>query len=120
MNYRRGFRRVFAVLTVAWIVGVLTVSVVHHLKGVQANLENGRAFRFPSGTPDMVVINSVNKQQPKYTGLITVVRPAPNLRYWGFWSSIALLPPAVVFLLVFVVPRDYWVYKPLFKPGTLI
>jgi hypothetical protein len=117
MNYRRGFRRVFAVLTVAWIVGVLTVAVVDHLK-IQVQLESGRVFRFPLGTPDSVVLASLDKEQPIYDGLITIRRPAPNLRYWGLWSSIALLPPGVVFLLVFVVPRDYWVYKPLFKSGT--
>jgi len=109
MNYRRDFQHIYAALTVAWIVIVLTNEVryrPHHVD-LDAVAQDIRAatVRDRSGP-------FIRQAIEKHTGPPT---PAQRIRYWGIGSAVTLLLPVVGYTLLFMVVP--WAYRGL-SSGT--
>ena len=107
--------RAYVVASSLWIAGALAISLLNYSKQIEVHLQNGAEFRFPLDTPDSVVLEAVDKQQPDYADRITVIRPPKSvLRYLVYLGEIAFVPPAIGWLFLFYLvpilrssyPRD--------------
>jgi hypothetical protein len=103
MNYRHGFQRLYAVLTVAWVAVVLTASIQDRPRAHKPDIWDQAAAL--SLTPDGYKEWEIENE---------ILLPGVLLHYWAVRSSVAVLPPALFYLFLFhVVP---WVYRG-FKPA---
>lgn len=110
-NYRRGLRRVYLVLAVAWIAGVT------------ATLSSGHWQPWRSTLPAWVTQNET--LQPSSSDPGVTITPETFLhdeamkeirhRTWIWDTSLSIGPPLLLYALLFgIVP---WIYRG-FKPGT--
>jgi hypothetical protein len=121
MDYRRGFQRVYAVLTVAWVLIVLAVAfrdrpLPHKpdiweraaaLPPAKDQPEIDPKDLHPTVLPEDFLGWQVESEAPT-TGAI--------LRHWGKRSALAVLAPAAGYLFLFMVIP--WIYRG-FKPRTI-
>jgi hypothetical protein len=102
MNYRRGLQRVYAALTIAWIVATLLIAVRDrptHTDWIEVP-PKGDVF-------DQVAAEYKRDHQPPTREEL--------VRYCGIQGVFVFGPPVAGYLLFFgVVP---WIYRG-FKPGT--
>jgi hypothetical protein len=143
MNYRRGLQRVYAVLTVVWVVVVVAVSLRNWSEPndwVTIKDEYGGVPTSPPGKKfvppplDSFQPDAPTGRMGKYSDsdIATPVPGSPDVPLhvvsseplssghaprsdWAYWSMMVLGAPALGYLFLFyVVP---WVYRG-FAPGT--
>jgi hypothetical protein len=137
MNYRRGFQRVYAVLTLAWIAVVAAGSLHDHF----AQRSDPYAKYGGSFVPPPLSSREAIPSFEEFKKTLPSVPPPPRapgaaidygahsvaplespgsespLRYWAVRSGVALLPPGVIYLFLFyVIP---WIYRG-FRPAKQI
>jgi hypothetical protein len=105
MNYRRGFQRVYAVLTVVWIAIVLFTVI-------SGRWEPWLRLHFHQGMASLEDI--VPDQSNNQFDQATVWREGARQR-WVWALGLSLIPPVVLYLLLFYVAL--WIYRG-FRPGT--
>jgi hypothetical protein len=116
LNYKRGMRRLYLVLSALWIAVVVAVSINERprssspvvylddngnsitsvvLEPIRSWDENGRPIT-PS-RPDLSKLSEEQLQGYRQTGIRLLVR------YWETQSALALAPPAIGYLILFGV-----------------
>lgn len=137
MNYRRGFHRVYVVCSVLWIGVMLALAVRDRPRKIDYDAlakKYGAVEVDPNSpftvSPEDFLRHEAEKAKQKVTRdetrapssadkkwIVASETPLPSmyLQFWETRSSIALLPPTVGYLLLFVVVP--WVYRG-FRPGT--
>jgi hypothetical protein len=98
MNFRRGFQRVYAVLTVAWVGVMLFVIPSHRLRFWTPDTDYDALL--PPPPPGYTIISSPDS--PKITGAGRVEKSV-----WLF--EVMALPPIAGYLLIFLVAP--WIYR---------
>lgn len=104
MNYRRGLQRLYAVLAITWVAAILLFATRDrptHTDWIEV--------------PDSQLKGDVFDQvAAEYKRDHTPPEPEELVRYWSVQGTIAVGPPAVGYLLLFVVLP--WIYRG-FNPG---
>jgi hypothetical protein len=127
MNYRRGFQRIYAVCTALWIALVVAISIPDQPPNgdFEVHLANGTILHFPPGT-DPAVIDTIAKRHSQqgasepsavifldkdgYPIARSLLGPfQARIQYWALRSGIALVPTAVLYILLFLVIP--WIHR---------
>jgi hypothetical protein len=141
MNYRRGFQRLYVLLSVLWVGGVLALSIhdrprtkidydalARQAGAIQVDPAEVRSIPSPPpgyrldapSTPFVPPpLSSYQGDAPEDRGPLSIVKsePLPGAirSFWISSVAVALLPPLALYLFLFYVMA--WVYRG-FRPRT--
>ena len=110
MNYRRGFQRLYALLTVVWIVGVLFVTVPSRpeVPNYDALAEQVRR-EVPPPPLGAIPIQPQNKPATFEHIDWPATERAQSIQKWEWAAGLSLGPPLTGYLIFFLVGP--WIYR---------
>jgi hypothetical protein len=101
MNYRRGFQRVYAALTVVWITVIMFVVLADFWQPWYSPIFNGGWSSTEDQSPLAVV-----RSEPLPAQTWTV---AQQVRRWTWATGLSMVPPLLGYLILFYLLP--WIYR---------